>query len=170
MSFEIVARRARVADIVAVAARMADLPPGAITGQSRETQLTRARQACYVVAYRCGHSLSQVGRLMGGRDHSTIIHGLKAAAVYAERDPAYGEFIEKLESDVLSLPSEEPVEPVVVNAIPDKIELPDPSLVLVRKAPKPKPPAKPKDTWQIFCEKMAAGSAALAAAIHEARA
>jgi hypothetical protein len=49
-----------------------------LIGQSRTRPLAHARQFAYYSIYtQCRHlSLPAVGRFMGGRDHTTIYHGL----------------------------------------------------------------------------------------------
>jgi len=46
-----------------------------LTGQSRKTRLVAARQeACYLLRL-AGYSYPQIGRFLGDRDHTTIVHG-----------------------------------------------------------------------------------------------
>jgi len=46
-----------------------------LTGQSRKPRLVAARQeACYLLRL-AGYSFPQIGRFLGDRDHTTIVHG-----------------------------------------------------------------------------------------------
>jgi hypothetical protein len=46
-----------------------------LTGQSRKPRLVAARQeACYLLRL-AGYSYPQIGRFLGDRDHTTIVHG-----------------------------------------------------------------------------------------------
>lgn len=47
-----------------------------VMGASREQNATWARQAAYHALHLVGLSSSQIGRLLG-RDHSTVLHGIK---------------------------------------------------------------------------------------------
>lgn len=50
--------------------------PGDILGRTRTQKIAQARQvAMYLLIYELELSPTQVGRLLGGRDHATIIHG-----------------------------------------------------------------------------------------------
>lgn len=48
-------------------------------GQRRLKPIYMARQECYVALSERGWSASRIARLMGGRDHSTVIHGISKA-------------------------------------------------------------------------------------------
>jgi chromosomal replication initiator protein len=52
------------------------LAPQDIVGRSRTQKIAQARQvAMYLLIYELEMSPTQVGRLLGGRDHATVIHG-----------------------------------------------------------------------------------------------
>ncbi|MGN7099329.1 helix-turn-helix domain-containing protein [Brevundimonas diminuta] len=67
-----------------------DLPPAALTGDCRRSVVVRPRQfAMYAIRQLCPHlSLNLIGRALGGRDHTTILHGLRKV----EGQIAQGEF------------------------------------------------------------------------------
>ncbi|NBT78168.1 MAG: hypothetical protein EBT04_06890 [Betaproteobacteria bacterium] len=54
-----------------------DVLPEEICGKVRDPEIVAARFVAYVVLTNRGTSLAQVGRWIGGRDHSTVIHGIK---------------------------------------------------------------------------------------------
>ena len=52
------------------------ITPGDVLGRSRTQRIAQARQvAMYLLIYELELSPTQVGRLLGGRDHATVIHG-----------------------------------------------------------------------------------------------
>lgn len=63
--------------IVDVVAKLMAQPRDAITGDSRRSDVMRARLVAYGVARAQGWSLPDIGRGMGGRDHSTVLSGLR---------------------------------------------------------------------------------------------
>ncbi len=61
-----------------------------LVGASRVREIVVPRHATYYVLRRRFPmmSLPSIGRFMGGRDHSTILHGIRAIEARMERDPA----------------------------------------------------------------------------------
>lgn len=47
------------------------------SGKSQQWKYTKCRFEIYVKLYAHGWSLSQIGRLCGGRDHTTVLNGIK---------------------------------------------------------------------------------------------
>jgi chromosomal replication initiator protein len=77
--------------ILDTAAAVFEIPRAALTGRSRTRDVAWARQA---VAWALRRkypllSLQEIGRLLGGRDHTTIMWALKAAEQRAASDPDY---------------------------------------------------------------------------------
>ena len=63
--------------ILAVAAYY-ELSPEALRSKSRERSVTTARQvAMYLSRHHTSASLAQIGRFLGNRDHTTVIHGVE---------------------------------------------------------------------------------------------
>lgn len=57
-----------------------------LRGPQLRRQVTRARQEAMALIYATGRfSNSQIGRFMGGRDHTTVLHGRRS---HAARVPA----------------------------------------------------------------------------------
>ncbi len=55
-----------------------DLTEGAIVGERRTKEIVAARQhAMWRLAQEQRWSLARIGRVLGGRDHTTIIHGVR---------------------------------------------------------------------------------------------
>lgn len=71
--------RIKARDVVAFVAADHGLPLAAIMGSCRRREFARPRQiAMYAIQRLCPHlSYSTIGRALGGRDHATIIHGVR---------------------------------------------------------------------------------------------
>lgn len=84
-------RRVRVADIERRACRVFKVTSEALRGQRRSRHIVLARQfVMYWAARQTALSLPQIGRLMGGRDHTTILHGKN---VYVEKRAFMGRIL-----------------------------------------------------------------------------
>lgn len=70
-------RRIFVSQLVREAAAHLNVTPEELTGPGRARELVRARAAISRVARDQGYSYPQIGRLLGGRDHTTIMHLIK---------------------------------------------------------------------------------------------
>lgn len=91
------APRATFRSIVRNAAVLAEMPVQKILGKSRFRPEVRVRQAIVWVALRATKlSTADMGRRLGGRDHSTIIHARDQSEVFYERDPEFASFCERL--------------------------------------------------------------------------
>lgn len=51
--------------------------PALIEGRSREMHVCHARHELYYLMREEGYSFTQIGRICGGKDHTTILHGVK---------------------------------------------------------------------------------------------
>lgn len=90
----------RVSDLITIASRLSGISETEIKGQSRLMHIVRVRQAIAHIAVRQGvHSTSIIGKALGGRDHSTIIHANRKAAIIAERDSEYAHFIQRIRDE-----------------------------------------------------------------------
>lgn len=65
-----------------------DLTVDDLRGRDRDRYLSRARQEAMWHMVQNGKSLTQIGRFLGGRDHTTIIAGAKAHALRMEKSAA----------------------------------------------------------------------------------
>jgi chromosomal replication initiator protein len=81
-------RRPReAASVVQIVARHYNLTKDALLGRSRTKQIANARQvAMYLLREENGLSLINIGEILGGRDHSTVRHGVEKVAQDIERD------------------------------------------------------------------------------------
>ncbi|TPM92710.1 helix-turn-helix domain-containing protein [Mesorhizobium sp. B2-1-3A] len=73
-----------VRSIILEVAKRHGISPLDITGPSRARPIVEARRAAMVEAYltRLDLSTPQIGREFGGRDHTTVLHSIRAAGVY----------------------------------------------------------------------------------------
>jgi chromosomal replication initiator protein len=81
-------RRPREASsVVQIVARHFGLTENDLLGRSRTKEIANARQlAMYLLREENGLSLIHIGDLLGGRDHSTVRHGVEKVAQDIERD------------------------------------------------------------------------------------
>ena len=90
-------RNLTVAEIIHEVVRHFDLDPAAIPGPRRDKRTALARQIImYLAREETATSLAQIGQALGGRDHSTILHGHNRIAAEIEAD-------DQLRRDVLSI-------------------------------------------------------------------
>lgn len=82
--------------ITEVAGRLSYVSVKDLIGYGRFRHINRVRQAVFYVSTQEGHSSPQIAIAMGGRDHSTILHGARVAAEWAERNPDYALFLERI--------------------------------------------------------------------------
>lgn len=83
-------------EIINECARLFDVHPRDLVGDARMGFLMPARFALYKALRLRGWSCSRIGHAVGGRDHSTILHGLKRAEYMMECDPRYAEAVQWL--------------------------------------------------------------------------
>lgn len=70
----------------------------AIRSDSRNQFVMLPRQIAYTLARRMtGRSFPAIGRAFGGRDHTTILHGIRKVEKRASLDPAFALELDQLE-------------------------------------------------------------------------
>lgn len=77
------------ADAVDSAARVFGLTRYDLTGAAKQQHVCRARWAVMLVLQRRGFSTPRIGRALGNRDHTTILHGLKRGAAIEAADSVF---------------------------------------------------------------------------------
>lgn len=93
------ARRPSMPEIISAVSRYFDVPRTHFKSQSRRQSIVTARAvAIYLARESAGTSYEQIGRALGGRDHTTIMHNYRKIERLRARDPAIQEAIEKLTS------------------------------------------------------------------------
>lgn len=64
-------------DVVRAVCEFYNIKPTQLKGEKRDSSLVRARHVCmYLLKERLGITLVEIGNLLGGRDHTTIMHGI----------------------------------------------------------------------------------------------
>jgi chromosomal replication initiator protein len=90
-------RQANMADVVAAVCRFYRVDQHALRGKSRGREIVLPRQvAMYLLRDEAGLSLSEIGRELGGRDHTTVLHGANKIGAEIEASA-------QLRRDVLSV-------------------------------------------------------------------
>lgn len=83
-----------VRNIIAVVRRVCDVEHADIIGPWRHKQATRARHIVMWLAKRhTMTSLPQIGRWIGRRDHTTVLHGIRKIDALIKRDTAEAETV-----------------------------------------------------------------------------
>lgn len=89
----------RVRDVAKATADHFDVPYSMLMGPHRQRKAVRARHIAMLVARRItGESLARIGQFIGGRDHTTVIHGIRKAQelLTPEHEAAIAKRIEAL--------------------------------------------------------------------------
>lgn len=72
-----------------------------VLSQRRASRLVRARWIVMTLAHRLtAHSLNEIGRAMGGRDHSSVAHGIRTIGDQIESDPDLQAELAGLEEEI----------------------------------------------------------------------
>ena len=72
-------RHAHLFNILQSVATEHGIPVTDFLGPKRNRAISWPRQEAMLAAWRESYSYSEIGMMLGGRDHTTIIHGVKAA-------------------------------------------------------------------------------------------
>jgi chromosomal replication initiator protein len=99
MEFLVYAKpRIMLADIIQVCIAQTDLTKADIISPSRKRRIARPRQKImWLAKHLTSMSLSEIGRHLGGRDHTTVIHGVKQIDHFiGEEDPEVEELLRLL--------------------------------------------------------------------------
>ena len=64
---------------------------------SRNRWLVRARFVVFYFAKNHGNSFAHIGRMMGGRDHTTIMYGYEQAMILIENDNDFGLIVDRVQ-------------------------------------------------------------------------
>lgn len=83
--------------ILRAAARLHDVPVESLPGPSRSRSVATARSlAMYLARRLTGRSLQSIGDACGGRDHTTVLHGVRVCGTRIASDPAYAAEVERI--------------------------------------------------------------------------
>jgi len=93
------------AGILFAAAVTSGILPDVILGKSRDRIFMKPRQAVYfAIRRRLGWSYPTIGEFMGGRDHSTVVHGEARAEARQAEDPEFAAML----ATIMAAPAIEP--------------------------------------------------------------
>lgn len=83
--------------IIEVVARQYSVTPEDLTGKKRSQDIALPRQvAMYICRQMTSLSTTNIGRVFGGRDHTTVLHGCDKVAEAVEADFAFRKKVEEL--------------------------------------------------------------------------
>jgi hypothetical protein len=85
-------------DLLQTVADVFDISYGELIGQGRSRAFIEARATVAHILLKRGWSLPRVGKLLGGRDHSTIINLRDNFPIYAARNPLVLEAVREVYS------------------------------------------------------------------------
>ena len=97
-----------VQTITAEVARIRGVPVGDILSRRRSVLTVRPRQeVMYLARHLTSCSLPEIGRAIGGRDHTTVLHGIRTIEAKIATLVGYGDELETLQAVIAeALPSE----------------------------------------------------------------
>jgi len=73
------------------------LRPGDLQARKRTRKVSEARQICmYLMRQHAGASFPMIGEFLGGRDHSTVVHGCQAITKRRVQDPRFRAMLDSL--------------------------------------------------------------------------
>lgn len=88
--------------IAAVVCAFYNLKKSEFVSQRREMRVTRPRQiAMYLAREHTTSSLPQIGRLYGGRDHSTVLSAIARVRSLIAADPKIASDVQEIEKQIL---------------------------------------------------------------------
>lgn len=90
-----------IAEIITAVAAEFEINPREITGTSRLYVFTHPRHMVCAIAHEAGYSLPVIAHRVGGRDHSSILYGVRQAVKIAAKNAAYRESLHKLRKSLL---------------------------------------------------------------------
>jgi chromosomal replication initiator protein len=86
-----------LSEIVDAATQEFGVPRTAVLGRDRRREVSRARQvAMYLARELTEHNLTEIGRGIGDRDHTTVLHAINQISSAVHADPAVREIVDKL--------------------------------------------------------------------------
>jgi chromosomal replication initiator protein len=86
-----------LSEIVDAATQEFGVPRAALLGRGRRRDVSRARQvAMYLARELTDHNLTEIGRGIGGRDHTTVLYAVNQISSAVHADPVVRETVDKL--------------------------------------------------------------------------
>lgn len=94
-----------LATVIRTTARHLGLPAGHLVGQGRQRSIAQARSlAMYLARQLTGRSFTEIGKALGSRDHSTVIHGIRGATARLREDAGFAADAATITADLLKQP------------------------------------------------------------------
>jgi chromosomal replication initiator protein len=94
-------------DIVLATARYCRVPVADVRGPSRRANLVHARSlAMFLIRSLTGISLHEIGKCLGDRDHTTVLHALRKIESLMTTDPTTKQAITELSATLTAPPAE----------------------------------------------------------------
>ena len=158
--------------MLAMAAAIGDVEAGALRAYSRRAEMCELRFAAFLALHEHGMSSPQIGRLFGGRDHSSVLHGIGRARALASVDPDFVWLVDALRAAARQ-PLWQRVDPAILaRFIPPDLksaDLAEPESDRDADEDEHPRPLRERQAEARDREMMARGSAALAAAVRTLR-
>lgn len=103
-------------DVIRAVAAYFELRIPDFSSNARYRRVARPRQvAMYLMRQHCHHlSLPAIGRLLGNRDHTTILHGERVIAKLIQTDPDMARDVIALSGSLTVVPEPIPVAPLAM--------------------------------------------------------
>ena len=89
-----------IAEIITATAEAFEVNRADITGPSRQTVFTHPRFAVFALAREAGYTMPAIGARIGGRDHSTVLSGLRRITVICATDRQFRETYTALQTQL----------------------------------------------------------------------
>ncbi|MBQ0073486.1 MAG: chromosomal replication initiator protein DnaA [Prevotella sp.] len=87
-----------VDDIVDRVCRQYELTPNVVKGRSRKHDVVVARQlSMYLAKKYTNMPVSRIGKLIGSRDHSTVLHSIEKVEAMLKNEPSFVKEVERIE-------------------------------------------------------------------------
>lgn len=94
----------RIAEVQRAVAARYSLPPVKMTARDQSRSVAHPRQlAIFLARALTVRSLSEIGRMFGGRDHSTVIYAIRVVEGRLETDADLNDAVRQLSADVAHL-------------------------------------------------------------------
>ena len=95
------ARELGIDDVIATTAKEFGLDREELLARThRQTAVTARQVAMYLARKLTGHSLPEIGRRFGGRDHTTVLHAIKKIESQLDSDPAVQSSVDRVRAEL----------------------------------------------------------------------
>jgi len=90
-----------IEEILSIVCHYFQIPEDQVRAKTRKQEVVQARQvAMYFAKQFTKHSLKTIGLHFGGRDHSTVIHGIQSVEGYMETDTKFADTIREIQHKI----------------------------------------------------------------------